>query len=54
MVIPENLEALFREKAAFLSCTVPALEQYVLAELIDNGDFVRHINKVRRKRRNEV
>ena len=51
MVIPEELEELFREKIGFYSCTVPALEQYVLAELIDNGDFVRHINRVRRKRR---
>ncbi|MBE6015545.1 MAG: PLP-dependent aminotransferase family protein [Lachnospiraceae bacterium] len=53
MVIPENLEHLFREKTGFASCTVPALEQYVLAELLDRGDFVRHINKVRRKRRSE-
>ena len=52
MVIPEALEPLFTEKTGFMSCTVPALEQFVLAELIDNGDFVRHINKVRRKRRN--
>ncbi len=51
MVIPEALETLFKEKIGFYSCSVPALEQYVLAELIDNGDFVRHINRVRRKRR---
>ena len=51
MVLPPKLEELFREKIGFYSCTVPALEQYVLAELIENGDFVRHINRVRRKRR---
>ncbi|MBR5968682.1 MAG: PLP-dependent aminotransferase family protein [Lachnospiraceae bacterium] len=51
MVLPAELEELFREKIGFYSCTVPALEQYVLAELINNGDFVRHINRVRRKRR---
>ena len=51
MVIPESLSPLFAEKIAFHSCSVPALEQYVLAELINNGDFVRHINRVRRKRR---
>ncbi len=51
MVIPEGLEKLFREKIGFYSCSVPALEQYVLADLIENGDFVRHINRVRRKRR---
>ena len=51
MVIPEELESQFKEKIGFYSCTVPVLEQYVLAELIENGDFVRHINRVRRKRR---
>ena len=51
MVLPPKLEDLFREKIGFYSCTVPALEQYVLAELIENGDFVRHINRVRRRRR---
>ena len=51
MVIPEALSPLFAEKISFHSCSVPALEQYVLADLISNGDFVRHINRVRRKRR---
>jgi DNA-binding transcriptional MocR family regulator len=27
--------------------------QYVLTELIDNGDFERHINRVRRRMRKE-
>ncbi len=52
MVIPEALAPLFKDRISFHSCSVPALEQYVLAELINNGDFVRHINRVRRKRRN--
>ena len=36
------------EKLGFYSCTVPTFMQYVLTELIDNGDFERHINRVRR------
>ena len=51
MVLPESLLASFREKLDFYSCTVPVFEQYVLAELISNGDFERHINRVRRARR---
>ncbi|MCR4729224.1 MAG: PLP-dependent aminotransferase family protein [Lachnospiraceae bacterium] len=51
MVIPKGLSKLFYEKIGFYACSVPVLEQYVLAELIRNGDFVRHINRVRRKRR---
>ena len=51
MVLPESLLADFEWKLGFYSCTVPVFEQYVLAELITCGDFERHINRVRRKRR---
>lgn len=51
MVLPEDLVDLFLKKIGFYSCTVPVFEQYVLAEFINNGDFERHINRVRRKRR---
>ena len=51
MLLPKNLLEQFEEKVGFYSCTVPVFEQYVLAELIGNGDFERHINRVRRARR---
>ncbi len=51
MVLPEELAKPFFEKIGFYSCTVPIFEQYVLAELISNGDFERHINRTRRKLR---
>ena len=51
MVLPEKMMTEFKEKLGFYSCTVPVFEQYVLTELIENGDFERHINRVRRKRR---
>ncbi len=51
MVLPDSLMEAFAERAGFYSCTVPALEQYVIAELINGGDFERHINRIRRKRR---
>lgn len=53
MVLPKHLVSLFEEKLGFYSCTVPTFEQYVLTELINNGDFERHINRVRRKKRKE-
>lgn len=53
MVLPRNLIPVFEEKLGFYSCTVPVLEQQVLAELLDSGDFERHINRVRRKKRRE-
>ena len=43
--------ALYEKKTGFYSCTVPVYDQLVLAEFIDNGDFERHINRVRRRRR---
>ena len=51
MVLPKGLREDFFEKLGFYSCTVPTFEQLVLAELIANGDFERHINRVRRKKR---
>ncbi|MBR4942057.1 MAG: PLP-dependent aminotransferase family protein [Clostridia bacterium] len=51
MVLPAGLVRQYSEKMGFYSCTVPTFEQLVLAELIANGDFERHINRVRRKKR---
>ena len=51
MVLPRTLAAKYQEKLGFLSCTVPTYLQLVLAELITNGDFERHINRVRRSKR---
>ena len=52
MVIPNALFPQFEKKVGFYSCPVPTVEQYVLAELLNNGDFERHINRVRRHNRN--
>ena len=54
MILPESLLTKFHEKLGFYSCTVPIFEQYVLAELIKNGDFERHINRVRREKRQKA
>lgn len=53
MVLPEKLLSDFEKKLGFYSCTVPVFEQYVLAELINCGDFERHINRVRRAKRKQ-
>lgn len=54
MVLPKHLVKIFEEKLGFYSCTVPTFMQYVLSELINNGDFERHINRIRRKMRKEL
>ena len=51
MVLPPAILPLFRETVGFYSCTVPVFEQYLVTELLNSGDFERHINRVRRKRR---
>ena len=53
MVLPEKMLSDFENGLGFYSCTVPVFEQYVLAELIGNGDFERHINRIRRARRKQ-
>lgn len=54
MVLPEQLLAEFESSLGFYSCTVPVYEQYVLAELLEGGDFERHVNRVRRSRRKDM
>ncbi len=54
MVLPKRLVKPFNDKLGFYSCTVPTFEQFVLAELINNGDFERHINRERRNKRREM
>ena len=54
MVLPKSLVKEFDERLGFYSCTVPTFEQHVIARLLQNGDFERHINKVRRDKRKEL
>lgn len=54
MVLPKHLVEVYEKKLGFYSCTVPTFMQYVLTELINNGDFERHINRVRRNKRKEL
>ncbi|MBR4287930.1 MAG: PLP-dependent aminotransferase family protein [Clostridia bacterium] len=51
MVLPQSLLPLYETKLGFYSCTVPRLEQMVLASFLSEGDLERHINRVRRKLR---
>ena len=54
MVLPKQLVNPFQDRLGFYSCTVPTFDQLVLTELINNGDFERHINRVRRAKRREL
>ncbi len=54
MILPERLTETFGSRLGFYSCTVPVLEQYILADFLRSGNFEKHINRVRRKRRKEL
>ncbi len=53
MIIPKPLVKTFYKRLGFYSCSVPIFDQYVLAELIESGEFERHINRTRRRLRQE-
>ena len=54
MILPKALLEAYGEKMGAYSCTVPVLDQYVLAEFISSGNFERHLNRMRRKMKNNA
>jgi len=50
MILPEKWKDKYKENVGEFSCTVPVLDQYVLAEFIEKGHFEQHLNRVRRHR----
>ena len=54
MVLPKKLIDEFDKRLGFYSCTVPTFEQYVIQYLLENGEFERHVNRVRRLRRKNI
>lgn len=51
MILPDGLLTVYEEKLGGFSCSVPVLDQYILAEYISSGNFERHLNRMRRKNR---
>lgn len=51
MVLPKRLINDFNKRVGFYSCSVPTFEQLVIADFISSGNFERHINRIRRKKR---
>lgn len=48
MILPSSLIKILKEDAPFFICSVPVIEQIVMAKFIGNGYFERHLNKMRR------
>ncbi len=49
MILPQRLMEEYDRILSKFSCSVPVLDQYVLAEFIKSGNFERHLNRMRRK-----
>ena len=49
MILPDRLSDVYKEKLEKFSCSVPVMDQYVLAEFINSGNFERHLNRKRRQ-----
>ena len=49
MVLPPSLLSTYQDKVGFFSCSVPVTEQLLLTELLQSGEFIRHLRRIRRK-----
>lgn len=49
MILPWSLMDRYCQVFGELSCSVPVMDQYVLAEFISSGSFEQHLNRMRRK-----
>lgn len=49
MILPDELMDSYAKRQGMFSCSVPVLDQYVLAEFINSGNFERHLSRVRRR-----
>ncbi len=49
LILPQALMAEYDKKLGQFSCSVPVLDQYVLAEFINGGHFERHLSRLRRR-----
>ena len=54
LLLPKERTKEDLKKIAFYSCSVPVLEQCILTELLQSGEFERHINRVKRRRRSDA
>lgn len=51
MVLPPRLLERYRRKLNFYACTVPALEQQVLARFLSGGHYEQHLSRMRKEYR---
>lgn len=48
MILPNRLMNILKQDVPFFICSVPVIDQMVMAEFLEKGHFERHLNKMRR------
>ena len=48
-ILPDDVMKKYENKYSSYSCSVPTLDQLVLCEFINSGEYVRHINKTKKR-----
>lgn len=51
MVLPPRLLERYRRELDFYACTVPVLDQYVLARFLSGGHYEQHLSRMRKEYR---
>jgi len=51
MVLPPRLLEQYRQELGFYACTVPALDQHVLARFLSGGHYEQHLSRMRKEYR---
>ena len=54
MVLPESLLTMYQQKINFFNSTVSRLDQHVVALFMQNGEFEKHINRMRKYYRRKM
>lgn len=47
MVLPKHLMKLYKNKLSYFQCSVSRIDQHILAQFMKEGDFERHLNRMR-------
>src|SRR5690606_1396941 len=48
MVLPKELLSKYKKELSFYQCTVSRIDQHILTEFMKQGDFERHLNRMRK------
>ncbi|GIO27925.1 MocR-like pyridoxine biosynthesis transcription factor PdxR [Ornithinibacillus bavariensis] len=54
MVLPKQLLERYQEEFSFFQCTVSRIDQHILARFMQEGDFEKHLNRMRKVYRRKM